>query len=307
MFKLAVVFAAVLCVLVEAQPLIQKQKLRFKLSARGLPDKDNLGTTDPYVILYYTENGSDKQYKVGRTGTITDNENPSWGDIMEFDYDRSKGQRWYFKVYDHDNAREDDTVGKAWVIVDDYVDKGQRYTVNLHKKGTLTVESSEPVPIAPVSQGQPQLVQPAPVAVQPLPPTTNGQQQVVPPVAVYQQVQPQRLRIQLAARGLPDLDVIGTTDPYVKAFYTDDTRAAETPFGRTVPIENSENPDFKELLEFDYVRGKHQRWHFVILDQDENRRDDEAGEAFVDVDEYVSKGENLVVPLKKGQLIIKRA
>ena len=85
--------------------------------------------------IFYTENGGTKEKRLGRTSTISDTENPEWGDVFEFDFDRSKGQRWHFKVKDHDNLREDDTAGKAWVIVEDYVDKGQVYTANLHKKG----------------------------------------------------------------------------------------------------------------------------------------------------------------------------
>ncbi|CAG7832536.1 unnamed protein product [Allacma fusca] len=139
MFKTLFIVAVVAVYAAQAQQ-IQKQRLRFKLSARGLPDKDDLGTSDPYVILYYTEGTNTKEHKFGRSATITDNENPIWGDIFEFNYDRSKGQRWHFQIWDHDNFREDDKVGSAWVIVDDYVDRGQTADVNLHKKGFLTIQ-----------------------------------------------------------------------------------------------------------------------------------------------------------------------
>ena len=59
---------------------------------RGLPDKDNLGTIDPYVIIYYTEFGGSSATQLGRSDTITDNENPDWGNVFEFDWDRSKSQ-----------------------------------------------------------------------------------------------------------------------------------------------------------------------------------------------------------------------
>ncbi|CAG7838388.1 unnamed protein product [Allacma fusca] len=328
MFKALLILSIVTVWVVQAQP-IQKQKLRFKLSAKGIPDKDDIGTTDPYVELYYTEDGSSKEHKFGRSATISDNENPVWGDVFEFDYDRSKGQRWHFKIKDHDNLREDDTVGKAWVIVDDYVDKGQTYTANLHKKGTITVQSLDPVTqttpqvvlvnhggqvVQAVVQPTPQVVQPGvatvvqpgvPTVVQPQTVVQPGVQTIVQPQQVVI-VQPQKLRFQLSARGLDDLDLIGTTDAYVKAFFTDDVTRLESQFGRTAPINDSENPSWSETLEFDYIKGKKQRWHFQVLDQDDNRRDDEVGDAFIDVDDYVSKGENAVLKLKKGQLIVKR-
>jgi len=38
-------------------------------------------------------------------------------------------------VYDHDNGREDDKAGEAYIDVADYVDKNQQLNVNLNKKG----------------------------------------------------------------------------------------------------------------------------------------------------------------------------
>ena len=69
---------------------------------------------------------------------------------------------------------------------------------------------------------------------------------------------PRRLRFQLGARGLEDLDVIGTTDPYIKLYYTDDLKSADTAIGRTAPLTDTENPDFTEIFDFDYVPGKRQ-------------------------------------------------
>ncbi|CAG7826147.1 unnamed protein product [Allacma fusca] len=142
MFKALIILSVLAVSAVQAQQTIQKQKLKFKLSAKGLSDKDDLGTSDPYVELFYTEGSSTKETKFGRSATLTDDENPTWGDVFEFDYDRSKGQRWHFKVYDHDNLREDDKVGNAWVQADDYVDKGQTYTANLIKQGFLTIQKA---------------------------------------------------------------------------------------------------------------------------------------------------------------------
>lgn len=69
-----------------------KAKLKFKLSARDLPDKDKVGSIDPYVELYSTEGASTQEKNFGRSATIDNNKNPQWGETFEFDYDRSKQQ-----------------------------------------------------------------------------------------------------------------------------------------------------------------------------------------------------------------------
>ena len=69
-----------------------KVKLRFKIFGRNLADKDKLGTIDPYVKLYYTENEGTSETKFGRSATLTNTENPDWSDVYTFDFDRNKRQ-----------------------------------------------------------------------------------------------------------------------------------------------------------------------------------------------------------------------
>jgi Ca2+-dependent lipid-binding protein len=59
---------------------------------RDLPDKDNVGKGDPYVEIFYTEEGKKEEIKIGRTATLTDTANPDWGDEFEFDFVRNKRQ-----------------------------------------------------------------------------------------------------------------------------------------------------------------------------------------------------------------------
>lgn len=47
-----------------------------------------------------------------------------------------------------------------------------------------------------------------------------------------------------------------------------------------------------------------QKLHFLVLDDDENRRDDELGDAWLDVNEYVQKNQDMSLSLKKGSLNI---
>jgi hypothetical protein len=108
--------------------------MNFPKTQRDLPDKDKVGATDPYVVLYFTEGASTKQTKFAETVVINDNNNPNWGETFEFQYDPTRQQKWYFDIRDSDYG-DSDGVGKAWVDIADYIAKGQKITVNLSKKG----------------------------------------------------------------------------------------------------------------------------------------------------------------------------
>jgi len=287
-------------------------KLKFKLSARDLPDKDKVGATDPYVDLYYTEGASTKQTKFGTTAVINDNNNPSWGEIFEFQYDPTRAQKWYFEIRDSDYG-DTDGVGKVWVDVADYIAKGQTLTVNLSKKGTLTIQSIEPVVnpgvAGPVQQLQP--VQPVLIhhPVQPLQPVLVQQ---VQPVVVQPVAPPaptvQKLRFKLSAKGLEDRDVLGTSDPYVKVYFKHGSEK-DVLIGNTKKYDDKENVDWPDVFEYNYSPSvnPNPKFHFLVLDDDNGRSDEELGDVYVDVAEYVQKGESLSVSLKKGSLTISKA
>lgn len=60
---------------------------------RNLPDKDTgFGTTDGYFILHSSTDGGKTKTKLFRSDTINDKENPDWGTVYEFDFDRAKNQ-----------------------------------------------------------------------------------------------------------------------------------------------------------------------------------------------------------------------
>jgi len=255
--------------------------LKFQLSASNLPDKDKLGTIDPYVEAFYTENGNTKETAFGRSATLSNTKNPSWGDIFQFNYRPSTRQMWLFKIYDHDQGREDDSGGKVWVDVEDFVRKGQLQTVNLSKRGTLTITGTNAAATvaAPASQPISQPITPAPLT---------------------------KLRFRISARKLEDKDVIGSSDPYVKVYLKEDG-SSEVSLGKTATKTDNENPDFTDLFEFTYNKDKNPKLRFLLLDEDDNRRDDELGETLVDVNQYVASGQNYEANLKKGKLIIKQA
>jgi len=263
---------------------------------------DKLGLTDPFVELWYTENGSTKENKFGRTATLTDTKNPDFGEVFNFDYDRRKNQKWLFRVYDHDQGREDDSAGKVWIDVNDYVSKGQRITSNLSKKGTLSVTSvdtPQTVPVVAAPQPVQQHVQVVPV----LTPLVQPQAVQIVPVAET----PLRLRFKLSAKGLDDKDLIGTSDPYVKISYKQEDSPSEINIGSTEKKSDTENPNWSDVFDFTYLSSKKPKFHFLLLDEDDGRRDDELGDVWVDVAEYLQKNQNLDVKLKKGTLSIRNA
>jgi len=148
MAKFLFLFFALLAIVQAAPP--SKGKLRFKIAGRNLPDKDNVGTTDGYYEFWLSNDGGRTKTKLNRSDTITDKENPDWGNTFEVDFDRTKDQWWFVKVYDEDNLREDDTVGSLWINAADYVDKGQQVKANLDKQGYLIMQSVDKVdPVAP--------------------------------------------------------------------------------------------------------------------------------------------------------------
>jgi Ca2+-dependent lipid-binding protein len=290
MVKLSVcLLAAVFVVAVHSAPL-SKAKLRFKVSARNLPDEDTgFGTTDGYFILYSSEDGGRTKTKIARSDTISDKENPDWGSSYDFDFDRNKNQWWFFYLYDEDNLREDETVGRVWINVADYVDKGQLVQANLDKKrGYLIVKSIDNQP-------------------QPAPDTPAG---IIPLAAGIPKSQ--TLRFKVSASGLPTKDDIGfipgTSDPYVVITSVDGVSGKERDVGRTTTISSSSNPNWGDVLTFNWDQSKDQRLRFKIYDDDKLREDDKLGTGWIEVNDYVAKGQTYTLPMpKKGFLTITKA
>lgn len=102
MNRVILVAAVVAAAAVHAAP-IDNLKIRFKISARDLPDKDTLGTIDPYVEVFYSDEGQKEETQLGRTSTLQDDENPDFGDVFEFEFQRSKRQVRILQVA-HENV-----------------------------------------------------------------------------------------------------------------------------------------------------------------------------------------------------------
>jgi len=283
-FKLVLCLFLAIIAISSALPVSNKEKLRFKVAASGLPDKDDgFGTIDPYVIITYTEGGSTSESKVGRSDTITDNENPDWGNIFEFDFDRAKDQKWHFKIYDHDNLRDDDKGGQTWVDVSDFVDKGQITNANLDKQGYLTVRAVSP------------------------PATRSG---FVPGSLPFAPGTPETgvLKFKLSANNLPDKDNFGKSDPYVEVFSTEGLTGKKTKIGRSGTLSNTKNPAWGDTFTLNWDKRREQRLFFKVYDDDNLREDDTTGKAWVEVNDYVAHGQSITINLhKRGTLTLTRA
>jgi len=274
--------------LVHSAP-VDKLKLKFKVSARNLADKDTgLGTSDAYFILYASQDGGKTKSEVKRSDTISDQENPDWGNLFEFDFDRNKNQMWFFYLYDEDNLREDDTVGRVWVNVADYVDKGQLTNAKLDKDGYLIIKSVDTV--TPLSAN-------VPVGQILLPAGTPDSQTI---------------RFKISATGLPTKDDVGfipgSSDPYVMISYTEGITGKEREVGRSTTVSSSSNPNWGDTFTFNWNKNKDQRLRFKIYDDDKLREDDKLGVGWIEVNDYVAHGQSYTLPLpKKGFLTMSKA
>jgi len=249
--------------------------IKFKVSGRNFEDKDTgLGTSDPYVEIYYTQNGSTSETKLKRSETISNSENPNWSTIFEFTFDRTKMQKLHFYVWDEDDLRTDDELGKAWLDVNDYVDKGQIANIPVYKVGYLKVE---------------RITLNAPSAPRTWPATA-------------------RLRFKFSATNLPDKDgIIGTIDPYAEIFSAEGITGKETKIGRTATVDNDKNPKWGEVFDFNYDATKNQRLVIKIYDNDALRRDEKGGFGYIELDDYMRHGQVITVNLsKRGTLTMSK-
>jgi len=286
MAKFAQLCVLAVCVALSHSAAVEKAKIKFKVSGRNLIDKDTAGTSDPYYEVFYSTDGGQSKTKIGRSDTVNDQENPDWGNTFEFDFDRRKNPYWYFHVYDEDNLREDDNVGRVWINVADFVDKGQVVNANLDKGGYLTVKSAD-------SSATPKTG----AAGIPLPAGTPDSQ---------------TLRFKLSATNLPTKDDVGfipgKSDPYVIVTYTEGLNGKEKEVGRTATVSGTRNPNWGDVLTFQWNKNKDQRMRFKIYDDDTLREDDKLGQGWIEVNDFVAHGNtfNLLLP-KRGTLILTKA
>jgi len=106
---------------------------------------------------------------------------------------------------------------------------------------------------------------------------------------IVKKVQPVTFR--LFARMVPKMDTFnGASDPFVECYWRIGNKGNDTLFYTTKTIEDSENPDWNETIEFkNYQKGTDMWWHFKVQDSDSVSGNDFIGEALVEIDPFVAK------------------
>ncbi|ODM96349.1 Protein BONZAI 3 [Orchesella cincta] len=254
-------------------------QLKIKVSGRNLKH-GILHSDDPYYAVFLSEDGGKTKTEIGRSEIITKSLNPEWKYWFEINFDRTKDQYLLFHVLDHDNLKREDTVGRVWLNLADYVDKGELAFPKLDKEGYLIVTTTKEG-----AAGTGRLPLPANVA------------------------ESETLEFQLSARGLPTKDDVGFIklkgDPYVLVDSIEGLSSVILKkVGRTSIIRDTKNPVWNDVLSFNWVKNKDQRIRFTIHDND-LIKDDNFDHVWMDVNDYVAKGQNYTLLLpKKGRLII---
>ncbi|OXA50189.1 uncharacterized protein LOC110853866 [Folsomia candida] len=266
-------------------------KLRLKVSGRNFQDLDNgFGTTDPYFELFLSTDGGATEAKLLKSDTVSDKENPDWGQVIEVDFNRRENQWLRFNVWDEDHLRDDDRVGSVWINLADYVDKGQVAFGLLDKidSGYLIIHASDqPIPNIPVVPGK--------VPGAPAPPT--------PP-------RPQSLRFKLSASDLPTKDDVGfipgNSDPYVVIYKKKGLDGGETEIARSGTVASTRTPMWGDIFTIPVEKNSEDtRLVFRIYDEDNLRVDSKLGVAYIEIADIAAKGTIFSHPLiKKGILTI---
>jgi len=110
------------------------------------------------------------------------------------------------------------------------------------------------------------------------------------------------MKFKLSASNLEDKDLYGTSDPYAKVYIAQDG-TPETLLKTSSKLKDDENPKWNDIFEFDYNPAKHQKLRFLILDEDDNARDDELGNVSLDASDLEIRS-YVVLRLPTGSLTV---
>eukprot|EP00043_Microstomoeca_roanoka_P012911 m.125616 g.125616 ORF g.125616 m.125616 type:complete len:113 (-) comp15625_c0_seq5:106-444(-) len=77
-------------------------ELQLHFHCADLPRKDLLSKSDPFIVMYLYDKGSDQYFEYGRTETIQNNHNPHFQVKLNIQYFFEVAQRLKFEVYDED-------------------------------------------------------------------------------------------------------------------------------------------------------------------------------------------------------------
>jgi len=112
------------------------------------------------------------------------------------------------------------------------------------------------------------------------------------------------VKFKLYGRNFPRLDPgltgTGKSDAYVKVYWRRGAKGEERQFHKTPIINDIENPDWPEVIEFpNYIKGNDLWLSFKVLDSDGVNKDDKIGDALLELDPFVEKRQTKILSLGK--------
>jgi len=108
---------------------------------------------------------------------------------------------------------------------------------------------------------------------------------------------------RLYAKELPPKDNIGAglSDAYVECYFRRGKNGTDTLFHTTSVINNEENPNWQQVIEFpNWQKGQDQYWFFKVFDSDDLSTDDFIGEVLYKVDDFATSRTQKQVALDKS-------
>jgi len=80
----------------------------------------------------------------------------------------------------------------------------------------------------------------------------------------------------------------GQSDPYVKIYFRRGVGGEDKKFATTSVIDNVEDAAWDDVIEFgNYQKGTDQYWRFKLKDSDSTSKDDDIGEAILNIDSFI--------------------
>jgi len=241
-------------------PILQAKNLYFVLSAKNLPSKDtNDGVADAFARVFFGVVPPDTRTQGDSLDRLGKTET----------IDDNAEPRWA-KVFNVQYIKGSHQ--KLWVEVRDHDPANPDDIV-----GSAFVDLDEYV-----SRGQQLTVS--------LSGTKSGS-------LIVESTSP--FLFTLAVKNVPPLDEFGgLSDPYVKCYFRYGNGGNDVKFHETPTVNNANNASWEQPIPFDnYQRGTNQFFHFKVKDHDSITGDDDIGEAFLEIDPFVDKKMQSVLPL----------
>ena len=229
-----------------------------------LPNLDTFSKTDPMVVLYIQDSSHPQWEEIGRTEIIFDNLNPRFVTAIQLDYHFEENQHLRFDVYDIDNAKKSHNLSKQQYI------------------GRFSTTLSAII----VSKGQ--------MVRKPLvnPRKKKAKLGSIVVSAIELQESNYTINGQFSASGLPRLDFLGKSDPFLVLERIMES-GSSIPVFKTEVVKRSLNPTWKKFS-VSMSTLSNGDWdsplRLVVYDWNRSGKHDYMGEAKVTVRQLHERG-----------------